>query len=154
MCLTTESKRCTLANKPVPCYKVVWKKQSDDNEPQRFKSEYFGFIYDMGKEYSVKPAEDFITKKPEDRMSFSLEIGFHSYGRLKDAMDNCQDGEPWEQVVLRCEIPAGALYWRGNKCLNDKGYIEYCSNRIKITGWRLWGETKWHTNIREEEPCA
>lgn len=141
MCLTTKSKRCTVANKPIPCYKVVWKKQY---EPQRFKSEYFGFIYDMGKEYSVKPIEDFATEKPEGRRSFSFGVGFHSYGRLKDAIDNCQEGEPWGQVILRCEIPAGARYWRGNKSRTDDNYIEYCSDRIKILAWRSWNETKWH----------
>lgn len=156
MCLTTESKRCTVANKPIPCYKVVWKKPSKDGEPPLFTSEYFGFVYETGEEYCVKPIRDFVTERPEGRRSFSIGAGFHSYARLKDALDNRQDGLPWGQVILRCEIPAGARYWRGNKSHLDYRYVEYCSDRIRVVGWKFHNEAKWRTDIstKEEEPCA
>lgn len=165
MCLCTNNIKPKTAKRPVTCYKVVWKMpwNTPAVECGRFLSEYQQFPYSIGVEYSVDTL-------PKVNTGDYLRIseGFHSYARLMDAGERC-----WEyryakgteekemsgfygQVILRCEIPAGASYWEGNKCLNDKGYKEYCSDRIKVTGWRLWGETKWRTemDIKEEEPCA
>lgn len=165
MCLSTNSKRPKTANKPVTCYKVVWKMpwNTPAVECGHFLSEFTQFPYNLGVEYSID--DPFPSVNTGEYLR--IEKGFHSYARLMDAVDGC-----WEyrytkslegslkgfygQVILRCEIPEGAHYWEGNKAINDKGYKEYCSDRIKVTAWRMWDETAWRTdiNIEEEQPCA
>lgn len=159
MCLITESKRCGVAGKPIPCYKVVWKKSY---EPHRFTSEFFDFPYEIGVEY--KAGNGFVTVNRDHALTVSE--GFHSYARLKDAVEECPGCDEksmmtfgirdyWSLVILKCEIPEGARYWIGNKSPDDKNYMEYCSDRIRVLAWRAGDDTKWRSGTKkEEETCA
>lgn len=154
MCLTTYDKRAKVAEKPIECYKVVLTSQGAD--AVCFTSEFFGFQYEIGKEYSLNgelPAEN---GDGDDyfRVLYVSE-GFHSYARPADADERCLAlyavGIYGAMAVLRCEIPAGAMYWEGY----EGGYSGYCSDHIRVTGWKLYDEFLWrHNTEKEEEPCA
>ena len=67
-----------------------------------------------------------------------VHCGFHSYKRQEDAEKMAKIG--YWKVVVKCEIPAGSKYWTGNRTRKDKDYLEYCSDHIKITAYKLPGE--------------
>lgn len=139
-------KKCLVADKPIRCYKIVSKvgKTGDG-----FKSLLRRFKYNLGKTYEL---ECFF---PEKNKFCHLDVheGFHSYAHAKHANEDCYDvgredvSDPnlfTGEVMLLCEIPVGAKYWIGNDCLGyGKDYAEYCSNALKVVGWKMKYEKNW-----------
>lgn len=159
MCLCTNNKKPETAERPVECYKVVWKMPWDTPAAElgHFLSEFQCFPYSLGAEYSL----DGVFPRINAGGCLRISEGFHSYARLIDACERCWDIYTksireeeakgfYGRVILRCEIPAGATYWEGSDGLCP----EYCSDRIRVTGWKLNSETKWRTCVKEDEPCA
>lgn len=153
MCLITYDKKAETADKPIPCYKVVWKTQ------RGFSSEYQDFRYDIGAEYSMEHGAYFPWSNHAYPAQLLIQCGFHSYVKLKDASDSCWEYQGtsrinmddfYGQVILRCEIPKGARYWTGNINLFGPGYKEYCSDHIRVTGWKFRGEKRWRTKTKSK----
>lgn len=152
MCLTTYGKKAKVAEKPIECYKAVMMLKPQETDAVCFTSEFFGFQYEIGKEYSLN-GELPVENGDGDEYFRVLYIaeGFHSYARSTDADDRCNAlyaiGIHTDALaVLRCEIPAGARYWEGNEGM----YVGYCSDRIRVTGWKLYDETRWRTETKTE----
>jgi hypothetical protein len=103
-----------------------------------FMSMFLSMKYEPGVKYTECAM---ITSNPygageETEVSF----GFHSYKRQSDAEEVAIRTGCWK-VVVKCEIPAGARYWIGNRNLkNDSGYAEYCSDAIVTVAYKLPGE--------------
>lgn len=136
MCLYSDSNKAKKADRPIVCYKSV---QSFGNagktDEVMFYSAFQGFQYRPGQVY-FEPEFD---KANCTRM---ISKGFHSHADVKKAMDEASWGASGfpADTVLRCEIPAGALYYHGGN-----GYDgDYCSDFIVITGWKKFSENEWH----------
>lgn len=150
MCLYTKQPRPAVAEKTINCYKTV-RCQKINGIVAYFFSEFYGFRYEIGKEYIVKKGkiisfpddESYLPKKR--KKNHVVSYGFHSYARLKDAM-GAIDYDNYN-VIFKCEIPVGAKYWTGNIDLYEEGdcnYKEYCSERIKVVAWRYKKDSKWN----------
>lgn len=145
MCLTTRMKKCLVADKPIRCYKIVAK--SGDS----FMSPLHKFKYKLGKTYKLGASSIF----PEKNNFCCLDVheGFHSYAHAKYANEDCYDVNREDvldphsfigEVMLLCEIPVGARYWIGNDHLGyGKDYAEYCSDSLKVIGWKIKYEKNW-----------
>lgn len=162
MCLNSKDKECKVAKEAITCYKVVMKVKRD--KMPALVSVIYDFLYKIGESYEIGKGEYFPLKghpytKPtaggkENGYSTTLNHGFHSYKRLKDARDDCNyDPRPldWRrfigEVILKCEIPAGAHYWTGNLRWHDDKYAEYCSDQIRVVAWKLRDEKTWRKNL-------
>lgn len=149
MCLYTKQHKPAVAKKTISCYKTV-SCQKINGIVTFFFSEFYGFCYEIGEEYTLKKGKaisfpDDESYLPERGKNHSISYGFHSYARLKDAVDDINYND--YEVVLKCEIPAGAKYWTGNIDMFDEGdsnYKEYCSERIKVVAWRYKKDSKWN----------
>lgn len=162
MCLNSKDKECKVAKETITCYKVVMKVVL--NKTPALMSTIYDFPYKIGESYEIKEGEyfplkghpftNFGARGKEKKYSTTLNHGFHSYKRLKDAKENC-DYDPccsdWRnflgEVVLKCEIPAGANYWTGNTRWYDDKYAEYCSDQIRVVAWKLRDEKTWRKNL-------
>jgi hypothetical protein len=159
MCLNSKEKECKVAKEAITCYKVVMKVERD-NMPA-LVSTIYDFLYKIGESYEIGKGESFplkghhYTAKGRKNEYFTkLNHGFHSYKRLKDAKGNCNyDPRPldWRnflgEVILKCEIPAGARYWTGNTRWYDDEYAEYCSDQIRVVAWKLRDEKNWRKKL-------
>ena len=140
MCLHTKQRKPAVAKKVIICYKTVRRLSTG------FFSEFYSFRYKIGREYTVRKGK--LISFPDNGSYLKNNIisyGFHSYARLKDAINDINYKN--NEVVLKCEIPAGARYWTGNIDLFDKddyNYKEYCSERIKVVAWRYKKDSKWN----------
>lgn len=148
MCLYTKQHKPDVAKKTIICYKAV-RYQKVKDAVTYFFSEFYGFCYEIGKEYIVKKGKEISFPDDESYLpkekNHSILYGFHSYARLKDAIGTI-DYSNYE-VILKCEIPAGAKYWTGNIDMyeeGDRNYKEYCSERIKVVAWRYKKDSKWN----------
>lgn len=170
MCLNSKEKECRVAKEAITCYKVVMKVVLD--KMPALVSTIYDFPYKIGENYEIGKGEYFPLKghlargneyfplkghpaKGKEKGYFTtLNHGFHSYKRLKDAKENC-DYDPccsdWRkflgEVILKCEIPAGANYWTGNTVWYDDEYAEYCSDQIRVVAWKLRDEKTWRKNL-------
>jgi hypothetical protein len=167
MCLITRENHCRVADKPITCYKtassILRRLDPDHGLVQRFKSVLYNFEYEFGVLYSLKETDNFILNNPVTDRELYVNVGFHSFATLAEARDDCLNYDKkfienylmdyrtltntYVEVLLKCEIPKGAKYWIGNKSVYYKGRMEYCSNRIKIVGWKFNGEKNWRKTI-------
>lgn len=163
MCLNSKDKEYKVAKEAITCYKVVMKVERDGMPA--LVSTIYDFLYKIGESYEINKSEYFPLKgrhftkygadgKKESGYFTTLYHGFHSYKRLQDAKDNCAyDSCPlhWRnflgEVMLKCEIPAGARYWIGNQRWSDDNYAEYCSDQIRVVAWKLRDEKTWRKNL-------
>lgn len=134
MCLYTQQTDAKEAKAPIICYKIA----RLITEPASLgctlrdpvlRSLYYEFSYRLNRLYRCN---DFKTSVKD----FVYE-GFHSYKNEVRAQMEC---DPQDEVVLKCRIPRGAMYFEG-----DNPH-QYCSDRIEILGWRYGIEKpgKWH----------
>lgn len=163
MCMITDKERCTVAEKPVTCYKAMHPIDCNGAmkaSEYRFVSEFMVYDYTLGEEYSLEKFEKF----PEVNLELGMDLckrrlrvdkGFHSYAREEDAYNHIRQENSSSLlrlgtnplVLVMCEIPAGASYWEGD----EGGRPGYCSDRIKILAWKPGYEKDW---IRcEREPA-
>ena len=168
MCLLTEDKSCKVADAPIACYKVVIKRDGPG-----FLSDIYCFQYDLGEEpYKLAPLAEFPKNNPKwkDCQLMYIHEGFHSFKRLKDAREYCEpdngampDDCGGSEVILKCEIPAGAHYWTGNRNLGTGGYAEFCSDQLRVVAWKMrddncWRKYEknknWKTCKNSKKPCV
>ena len=147
MCLTTTKRRPDVAGESITCYKVMYIANGNSIfspicaptmtvMPRYFMSMFINMWYKPGIVYT----ETNLLPANENPRGYKVDIfcGFHSYKRQKDAEEVAKIG--YWKVIVKCEIPAGARYWTGNHTRKDKDYLEYCSESIKITAYKLPGE--------------
>lgn len=173
MCLYSKSGRTYTATKPITCYKVVFIERGKGKK-LKFTSEIQRFRYKIGSEYGLDARSMERSFGPADKLEKDnwtgetiVRYGFHSYKRLCDAE---RESAPWNMhdavyAILKCEIPAGARYWIGNKggahpsAPSPHKYAEYCSEKIKVVAWRFVKEnydtlkvsrSAWTTDVSEE----
>lgn len=149
MCLTTGMKECLVADNPIRCYKIVVK------AGDCFMSVVHKFEYTLGETYKLRPSSVFPEKN--DFLYFNVHEGFHSYAHAKHANEDCDDIDRADvpnlesfigEVMLLCEIPKGAKYWIGNNGFSyGKDYAEYCSNSLKVIGWKMKYEKNWRKYV-------
>lgn len=164
MCLVTNENHYKVADTPITCYKttsIILQKPSHALM-QRFRSSFYGFEYELGVLYSLKETDDFILNNPLVGGMLYVNVGFHSFATLAQAKEDCLEYDKeyiksfltlqylpnsYTEVILKCEIPEGAKYWTGNKDIDHKNFMEYCSNKIKVVGWKFKGEKNWRKTI-------
>ena len=131
MCLYSYTDKPKKAMHPIVCYKSVslvsWNNRKDGY--CRFESAFKHFTYEGGRSY-YEPT--FSMCEPYHLIS----EGFHSHVKQEVAEDEVATEGFGMDVILRCEIPAGAYYYKGGA----PGYEDYCSDFIRITGWKKAGE--------------
>lgn len=166
MCLITNEKHYKVADKPITCYKTVstsiQKLSTENTFVQRFRSAFYNFEYELGILYSLKETDEFILNNPTLCEMLHVNVGFHSFATLEQAKDDCLEYDKeyikrfltnwylptkYTEVILKCEIPEGAKYWVGNKQAAHKNFMEYCSNQIKVIGWKFKGENNWRKTV-------
>ena len=155
MCLFTQHIKPRVADKDIVCYKLV---RHNLQHPQNaapcaeFKSEIWDFVYELGKTYTEESFQEDLR-----RINY-VNNGFHTFNTLKD-LDRMRNTYPvyftdakpgYEFVIVKCVIPAGALYWTGADS-ETEGIRERCSNQIRIETWRRIGETEWRDVVNPEE---
>lgn len=162
MCMITKQTEPEVAKKAIRCYKTVHTAFDGHGCPRYFMSPYYRFYYSPGQTYNTSEWEkrtSFSTKHEpvHENGDVVISYGFHSFGRVKDALNEIVDKST--EVVLMCEIPEGARYFTGNRYYfnnSDPNYREYCSEQIKVIAWKRKGDGEtWHyTKQEEEKPCA
>lgn len=159
MCLASNQCMAKVAKKDIECYKVV-ELYTEANEeqltrptmPEEFFSKFHCFKYVLGKTYICDNFEKEVQRK-------IIEYGFHSYANLTDAYSSCDCAMPRittdlygrqamkEEVLLKCIIPKGALYFDGTAdTLN-----QYCSDKIKVVAWKRHWNVKWYHGKSDED---
>lgn len=152
--MITYKRWCFVSDKPVTCYKLMYLINHDgatDASAFKFRSEYMGWIYTLGKEYHIREGENFPEANPDGERMI-VERGFHSYVNKEDTYyysaheNSFNSGNPFSPrlaanplVIVMCEIPAGARYWVGD----EGGILGYCSERIKVVAWKRWYMDEW-----------
>ncbi len=136
MCLYTNQFEAYIAEHPIKCYKTAYTSYYNNNPT--FHSVYQSFCYRLNSSYKEIA---FQSLSPTGEVKY----GFHSYQSEKTAkiVANiaCSDLNKAE-VILECEIPKGARYFKED----DR---EFCSDSITVTGWkRRDANGKWDTNWR------
>lgn len=161
MCLTVTCRKSKVAKKPIICYKLMFP-YGNENEgegqcvihmdihpnmkPVYFNSTVCRMKYELGAEYTEGKFTEALPGTWSGG-SYDIQYGFHSYSRLKDA-EYMRNRRAYV-VVVKCEIPAGARYWKGNRerWPRDGNYFEYCSDKIRVLAWKhpytgKWSNTK------------
>lgn len=161
MCLTTNDRCPNTAKRPKTCYKVVECVLDKNGRRVCLKAAIMsGHVYTLDCTYRLSGtakkhfpmSNRFYT--PGDSRYISIDRGFHSYKRLSDARYDCKE---WYNnnnaffgrhfIVVKCEIPAGAHYWTGNRD-RDTGYTEFCSDEIRVVGIYDEKTRKWMRQLR------
>ena len=144
MCLLTNQAETLTATKALTCYKTAFLTPTGNGDEIFFKSTIEGFHYDLGKTYELDEdkAQMFDVKNSWQKM-ISISYGFHSYVHWRSAEDEAIDSI--DEIILKCEIPVGARYWKGEGPMIFDVEQEYCSDKIKVVAWRRKTERKWKT---------
>lgn len=134
----TRWKEPKIATADIECYKTVSLPKSNYSEvirikgnPDHFKSMFFQQDWYIGSTYKV---DKFDMKPGKYR---NIEHGFHSYARMLYAVSGCN--YVYNKAVLKCIIPKGTRYYK------SEGKEEYCSESLKVVGWRYYDEWKWRS---------
>lgn len=165
MCLRTNENHYKVADKPITCYKtvntIIQKSYPAHVFTQHFTSTFYNFEYELNTLHSLKETDYFILNNPIVDGMLYINVGFHSFATLTQAKNDCIEYDKqyikkvlanrylphYMEVILKCEIPKDAKYWVGNKDLTHKNYMEYCSNQIKVVGWKFNGEKNWRKTV-------
>lgn len=161
MCMYADPGSMKTAEDSIKCYKIVYG-HCDDGKVY-FQSQFMNFHYELGESHALidqEALEEFLTPKgnsytlttlrqfeePVRRTvsKVTLNKGFHSYKNLKDAQMCVVENTP--MVLLECEIPKGACYWEGDDTGTHEEKKFYCSNALKITGWKFADDKEWRTS--------
>lgn len=132
------------ARKPIVCYKLIRLKTDDDGVP-RLRSWFYDFHYELGKTYTEKGFKR-VVADPWHQVN----VGFHSFANEDEAHREASIFD-WgsDDVLVRCEIPAGSHYFKGKYILADA----YCSESLRITGLKHYTVHKhgWEETWQEPE---
>lgn len=133
MCLTTKTKKVSIAEDDILCYKVVM--LCSDGEfstpfqkaviPKAIISGKSPFFASGDKEIIYWPIVDVYT----------VGQGFiHTYENLESAFNSCKNKENLENLkkfsnycIFECDIPKGTKYYKGH---DDCGEISFASEKI------------------------
>lgn len=112
----------TFAEDNIPCYKYVFFKEGNLTSP------YFGFLYDIGKQYVADG--DFLKIAGRGGFYYVIEGGgFHSFISPSDCFEEYDLLEKEGMVMVKCHIPKGTYYYIGE---NVNGIPNYVSRSIVI----------------------
>ena len=132
------------ARKPIVCYKLI-RLKTDNDGVRRLRSWFYGFHYELGKTYT----ENCFMREVDDSWH-EVNVGFHSFANENDARREASIFD-WgsDDVLVRCEIPAGSRYFKGKYILSDA----YCSESLRITGLKHYTghEHGWEETWQEPE---
>lgn len=142
MCLYSYNDTATRAKKCIVTYKSVTESAYSKNHCTFF-SAFRNFMYEEGKLYREPRFE----REAEFKM---VSKGFHSHANIAEAEDECQDSRFPATMVLRCEIPRGAYYYKGKSRMGE----DLCSDFLVVTGWKDPDEDKWHDAPHRESRLA
>ena len=117
-----------IADKPITCYKVMIKYQSG--------LILYSYVYG----YSYLPGKAYAEPQFRERTSEFVRYGFHSYQKQNTA--RLLSNNSSVLVIVKCEIPKGARYYMSAN--TDAGEQEYCSDKIRIIGWKRYNEKRFH----------
>lgn len=126
MCLYAGNNKMCIADKSITCYKVMIKYQNCPN----LYSYVYGYSYLSGKAYSEPQFRE--------RTSEFVRYGFHSYQKQNTA--RLLSNNSSVLVIVKCEIPKGARYYISA----STEAAEYCSDKIRIIGWKRYNEKTFH----------
>lgn len=113
MCLVTKTKSPIVAEKPITCYKVLWR-LGVDKLHSYFHSE---FEWEMNKVHTTTLRKG---KKSENGLK-TVYQGFHSYKDLHSAIMFLSTTQ-LTAVAVECIIPEGAKYYVGEDGEHREGY--------------------------------
>ena len=143
MCLFTSDKKALRAKKDIICYKSVAVGEYDCIDTLnwfRVTSIFKRFKYEGGVTYY----ENRFNKKAN---CLVISYGFHSYTKEKSARNDCFMTGITAQLILKCKVPRGAFYYRGNLSDADteSDYAEICSDMLQVLAWKNPCESEnWH----------
>ena len=144
MCLYPYDYTAKRAKKRIVTYKSVTESEYNDRLGKiTFFSAFRNFMYEGGKLYY----EPCFQKKVEYRVIYE---GFHSHADIAEAEDECRDGGFPATVILRCEIPRGAYYYKGRSRMAE----DMCSDFLIVTGFKTPYEDEWHDIPRKKSRLA
>ena len=130
MCLFTgqlNGNKAIRAWRRIVCYKTARICGYDEDGNPILCSLYFNFMYRIKHKY--------ICDNFEKEVEYNcVTYGFHSFSTFNDAASDCDS----EQVIVKCVIPAGSLMYVS---FDEK---EYCSNKIKVLGWKRRDQYDWN----------
>ena len=157
MCMYAPKDSMRTSEGVITCFKKVW--VSWDNGKVKFTAWLHNFSYELGVTYSLhnelepEPLKRFLSPDPSciREQQVILEEGFHSYVSEEYASKLLPEGIC--QVMLKCEIPAGTHYWRGDSGSLEMERREYCSCMIKPVAWKFRSDEDWRTSdVLEDTP--
>lgn len=142
MCLViTKFNKLKVAQEDIKCYKILYKSHTI---PNLLIAQYQTFGYRLGETYHTNMSVSydcstyglsFFRHMFYDLFNSFLDVkgvnqGFHSYVKLKNAIEERNSNAPFKEdmVICECIIPKGTKYYKG-KYLCYNGYV---SDSIKI----------------------
>lgn len=134
MCLRTKMRAPLRAGRDIYCYKVLIL-GSPAEHIRRFLSPVIFHEYLPGRKMSLSGDNGFRMEnvKPEGEW-MSVSYGFHSFMRQPEVTP--EEREKYRYVVVKCRIPRGSWYWKGNRGgWGQEEYDEYCSDHIELVAW-------------------
>lgn len=136
MCLTTSMRHPIIAERDITCYKMVTRTRG--MRRGKYLSWFRDFEYRLGEEYREPKFE---TAAILDHYSGEGDInyGFHSYA--DESFARRQEDKFSHAVIIRCVIPKGAYYYKSSDSGDERRYMQYCSDRLRIDAQYVKG--KW-----------
>lgn len=125
------------------CYKLVMRKGG--MRRGKYRSWFREFEYMLGEEYREPNFEAAALLDPYTGTG-DINRGFHSYADESFACE--REGEFRYAVIIRCIIPKGAHYYESSDYGDDRRYMQYCSDRLRIDAQLVKG--KWVTEFPSE----
>ena len=143
MCLDPKENKAYRLKKKMTVYKTAMLMEPD-KKGEVILSVFQAFRYIPGKKYRCKEF------KKEVCDMCKVYHGFHSYRTYGGALLNAITGMSRPDIILRCEVPAGSWIYQ------SKDSIKWCSDRIWVTGWRVYDKQKreWENGWRTPEPSV
>lgn len=136
MCLTTSMRYPVVAKRDIVCYKMVMRTRG--MRRGKYLSWFRGFEYRLGEEYREPKFEAVVD--PDIRTGEgNVNNGFHSYA---DESFACRQEDKFSHaVIIRCVIPEGARYYKSSDSGDERRFMQYCSDRLRIDAQLVKG--KW-----------
>ncbi len=143
MYLDPKENKARRLKKKMTVYKTAMLMEPDE-KGEVILSVFNRFRYMLGKKYSCKEFEKEVCDTDKIR------YGFHSYRTYGGALANAITGLSHPDIILRCEVPARSWIYQ------SKDSVEWCSDHIRVTGWKLYDKQKreWEDGWRTPEPNA
>ena len=140
MCLTTSMRHPVVAKRDIRCYKMVTRTRGMRRGV--YRSWFRDFEYRLGEEYR-EPKFEAAAILDYDSGEGDINYGFHSYA---DESFACKQEDKFSHaVIIRCVIPKGAYYYESSDSGDERRFMQYCSDRLRIDAQLVKG--KWVTEF-------